>query len=748
MSIEDIKKELFSKSNLFSFGIVVILFALLHGEIILWESANINISLKTIYLLPLGIALSGFVLLQNYRFALFSLISPSVFILGLLLVYFSNWLNSTYNFFQGPGIKGELFVCFLISLFLLHKRCSKFFYYYFILTILILSFSFFKVSNGELIFSDDHTAVFYRLNLLKENFPNIPFYQPLWNAGIDARDFFSTGILNLFLIAYPIIKFFPLENSYNYIVAGVIFFALPISILICAQIIGLEKRISALAMTLVLCTSIIWYRWALSYGPMGFITSCCLIPINFAYVIKILSDRELGFLETLFFITCFSLMLLWSPTLLVFIPLGIYALFNFKKLLRKKYTKTIISSLIVVNLPWVIIWLNVANVFSFISHKTASISTEQMNDNDSNEKISAHNSILQHEDTVDRRKYKGKSRTLSIKLIKKTLRNFATNSNPLLLFLTIPGIALIYNRDHKRIFSIITIWLLFLGIVVSPIKPQLELERMLIILLILSSIPVAICLDTFLKDSQEVSTNFYSKMLLAIPFAFFLTGLQASSYIIHNRSMTTYAFKNNVVDDLANAIKNNNKDSAGNEGRTIYTGFVLHELEQGHLAPLTYFTKAPMIASSHLHNNWSYTDVIPEYYLDNNLAEQYFDLMNATLVIAHEKNWKMRFKNDNNYSLIGEFGKFKVFKRINYKSNYFYQGEGKVLEQNTNSVKLEVKTTENVIKFKYYPFLQSSECQIEPFPVAGNVTLCKLRNCPVNKEITINSVSAFKRIFK
>ena len=62
-------------------------------------------------------------------------------------------------------------------------------------------------THGQPLFTDDHGSVIYRLALLKENFPAIPTYDTEWNAGTDWRDFFATGILNVFFI-FKIIHYY------------------------------------------------------------------------------------------------------------------------------------------------------------------------------------------------------------------------------------------------------------------------------------------------------------------------------------------------------------------------------------------------------------------------------------------------------------------------------------------------------------------------------------------------------------
>src|SRR5690606_34615165 len=106
--------------------------------------------------------------------------------------------------FQGPSIRGELLLSALIAVVLLQRRLfftvlpwgvllSGAFCWYFFL----------QEAGAELLFSDDHSTFVYRLTILRDTFPYIPFYNPQWNAGLDARDSFATGVLNLFFLSMP-----------------------------------------------------------------------------------------------------------------------------------------------------------------------------------------------------------------------------------------------------------------------------------------------------------------------------------------------------------------------------------------------------------------------------------------------------------------------------------------------------------------------------------------------------------------
>jgi hypothetical protein len=565
--------------------------------------------------------------------------------------------------------------------------------------------------------------------MLKDNFPLIPFYNPLWNAGIDARDFFATGILNLYLITFPIITLFPLESVYNVLVALVLFGMLPGFIYFAARSLGFNSTTGAIGALLSLTASLIWYRWGLKYGSMGFVVSATLVPYCLALALKIVSKESIITpREAVLFVVTFSLMLLWSLTAIIFIPIIVYALFNFKRLWKKQYTKTILISLVVINLPWIIIFINVSKVFEFTA--LAPATGEQFVDS-------------RPDQTHSPSQVKATANSLSTKKIKKILRDTAIPTNPLILLFALPGLALFKTGAKKNLLIITCLWLMTLGAVLAPLKPQLELERMLLILTIILCLPAAAAITSLVENSFSVNRLSVRYLSSCLVLSFLIIGTFSSGSVLKNRSLEKFTFKSSVVDDLAKAIRQH-----GGNGRTLFSAFVLHELNDGHLYPLAYLTNKPIIASSPVHNLWWYTDVIPEQYRSQGVIgiETYLNYLNVSAVAAHEPAWKTYFGSlPDVYKLVWKGGRFRFYERLQFPNTYFYKGSGELISQNSNSITLKVNTKDAVIKFTYYDFLTSSACTLSKESLPG-LDFIKLTDCPEGALVTIKSKSIFQRL--
>jgi len=189
---------------------------------------------------------------------------------------------------------------------------------------------------------------------------------------------------------------------------------------------------------------------------------------------------------------------------------------------------------------------------------------------------------------------------------------------------------------------------------------------------------------------------------------------------------------------------------AGN-GRALFSGFILHHLGGGHLAPVAQLTTKPLVGSSPVHNLWRYTDVIPQNFRDNGPegVEEYMNLMNVSFVIAHEPKWRNYFRGiPEIYHEVSSSDIFIGFTRKN-DSNYFLHGEGEIINQNESEVSLVTSSKNVTIKFNYFPFLTVDGCdKITSYDEITPLKLIHLDGCQANKKITIKSVNPFMRIFK
>lgn len=657
-------------------------------------------------------------------------ISP--YLWGLVLVFFSDWMESIYSFLPGPLIRGELLLFTAVLYYTNISSLKKFIPYLVIISLALLVSTFISLADGRLIFSDDIGTFLYRLKLLQENFPNIPFYNPQWNAGIEQRDFFATGALLLHFLALPLRLFTgaPIEEFFNSFVAILGLILPATTIFIAARIMRLSLTASLLAALLSISTGLFWYRWVFKYGTLGYIAATGFYPLVLALLFQIsVKKRNTSLFELLSFLVVFSLFILWPFAGVLVIPALIRCLIKVgRDCLAPKLLLTAVL-LVGINSPWMYTFFASSHVEKFLTLDSSNSHEQELSS------AAGPSAIL------DKTKKKNTSlKHPEVKLEKQSflryLRDNLIPCNPLLIFLLLPGLYFL-PKGPRAYLTLTAGWLLFLAAVLSIFKPQLELHRMFIVLALVASLPVSVCLEHLLNAASDRKKHL-ARLSFAFCFAFLITGLFASARILANRSTEQIYFTTPIFSQIQNVIQNQHRSTGG---RILFSGCVIHEFENGHLAPLAALTQVPLMASSHLHNLWWYKQIFPDEYIQAGDIgiNKFLDLYNISAVFAHEPVWRKYFsERPNQYELVEKVGSFWFFRRKNFHETYFLEGSGKLINQTSNSVEIIAESKELVLKFNYLDHLQSSNCTISSREVSESVKLIKLNNCKVGSSVVIN----------
>lgn len=737
-------------SILIGLGVALCFFGFLSGTTRFWRVDLNTVGIAGKWFILFGIVLVnyGYLKLKNLNLPLVPIINPFGAAVILFLLFFVDYLTRAYGFFPSDSFRGELLLCGLGVAWLARRSFTNFYLALPILTAVLCLTAFWTQSNGKLLLFDDHASFFYRLEMLKENFPNIPHFNPLWNGGIDSRDYFPTGVLNVFLIFAPFIYAFPIESLYNLIIVSMFFVLTPLSLYFSARLLKRDKQEALLASFFALTGSILWYRWGLKYGALGFCVSAILFPLNLSLLIRLLDEEfELSFKQAAFFTASLLLMGFWSLSAVAFLPMLVVVLFNFRRLLRKRYVKGVFALFFVVYLPWAATFLTASKVGAFISLNTPAAQMEAPNNSsNSNNEGSEDQRDLSNpwSGKMGSLVVRAKLQPASFKSMVQHVRDVTIMTNPLILFLSIAGLIIIPRRYRNIIISVVG-WNLFLTIVVSAWKPQLELDRMYLIALFILAIPTAAAVKYILDKS--ISANLFQRSVGVLTGSFLIFSLFATTAIVHSRREEQYFFTDDSFFKVGSGIKTFSKG-----GRALFPGFILHDLSRAHIAPLVFLSGKPIVASFPFHQVWWYSEQIPQFYIDLGLQgiEEYFDLMNADILVVREPKW-IQFMNDNpdHYLFRQIENNFLIYERKKAVLNYFAEGEGEVLSQDSNKVSIKLKSQEAVIKFNYFNFLEAEGCTVSPVHYPGEIVFTRIKNCrEPDKEIIIKAASAPKRVFE
>jgi MFS family permease len=607
-----------------------------------------------------------------------------------------------------------------------------------IATLLAGPFAFYSTIGTGLIFSDDHPSFLYRLIQLKQEFPNIPFYNPGWNGGIEAREFFPSGVLNLFLFFSPLIYLFDVTTIYTALVAATLFGIVPVAMYLAGRICDMNGRAALAASALAVCSSIFWYRWAFAYGTMGFVTSVALLPLNIALAARLLDESKpdrIGF-GAIFGLTA-TLTLFWSPSALVLVPTALTALPTLWRQKKRRAVQLAVILILLLNIPWSVAFIKASNVGGFVAGPQADSAFH------------------------DKTKFKTEERLSEppLKHALTELREGINPINPVTVFFGLLGLLTAFRGLTRRLYLAATCSAIILGTFGPILLPHLELDRMFVILALLLTLPAASLISqtqTFISATGEQTGLFRHRLQLACSIALFSLLPGWTWQVSSNQTHETYSAAPPEVFELVDKIR-----TCGPGGRVMIAGFTLHEFGAtdlrtkevggGHVAPLPALTGRPIIANSYQHDRWQYSDVVPQEFRnkkDQGVTE-FLNLLNVSCVVTHDRFWRNWYSDrPGHFTRLGESGGFQLFSRNGFTPNYFLQGNGEVIEQTGSNVLLRVESGEAVIKFRYLPFLRVDGCaEIAPFEAGPKTTLIKLSGCQPGQPVSIKAASILSRIF-
>lgn len=680
-------------------------------------------------------------------------------------VFLSDWLVRGQSLFKGPFCRPEAFVVAAVVWYAMRQsrvwQRNGVLFLPVIGSLLALT-SFLIHADGRTIVADDHAVFIYRLQLLKEQFPHIPFYYPLWNGGIDARDFFASGSLNVFFLFFPIIATCDIWQCYTVIVGLSVFVLPPLSIGGAARILRCNRPTAAIAATLAIAPSLLWYRWGLKYGTMGFVVSTALAPLCWALWFQVAQSAKLlswRLLISTLIVT--TLVAFWSLAPIAIAPVALaFILDGWRGLLRPRLM-ALFAALLAINLPWMLLFVTVSRVTSFIGAEQSPMTTvatsHEISEKDQPATSSSVlSSTIKSSTTLPEQRtlaFRHRSGGISLKKAVHHLRSWGISANPLLFIFGPVGILLL-NRRLGLLYSLQCLWLLGIGTLLISLKPQLELDRMLVVLATFLCIPAAIALRAlmrpeFLRSERPEPRALRWQRRLAkggtlLACSFIVLTPLYGCFVSQNRSIEHTYFSGNTYAEILRTIEQH-----PGPGRILFSGQVLHELDQGHFAPLTILTRRPMIASSQVHNLWSYKQVIPADFISrgDEGIEEYLNLMNVSLVFAHDPVWRRWFQDrPGRYTPVLKGPPFAAFTRHQNNHSYFIEGAGTITRQDTKSVTFVPSSSEGVLSFTWFPFLESSRCTISSYPVGKEVTLIRFAECTPGEPVTISAGSPIRRL--
>ncbi len=560
-----------------------------------------------------------------------------------------------------------------------------------------LTWRFMETTGGAPLQRDDHPSFFYRLQLLRETYPQIISYDPRWNGGRIASELLQTGILTVapfFLPLGRLLSSVPMDRLYTPFLAFLFHWLFPWLFYLGLRLFGADRPTALWGGLLSLYPNRYFFINLLPWGVFPSLLAMGLIvPAGGAlYRITVLRDR--GWAAPLVLALSLLLASFWPASFFTFLPLGIIALAALPRLDRAALLRLggAVALFALLVSPWLMSLLASGELTKFSALEAA------------------------------------RSPQLDWSKVANNLEHLNYVS-PLLLVFGLPGALALPDRRLRR-------WILFFSLLHLPLlafgnefRAQYQFLRLVNALSFVYLVPSAFWLGRIFAADHRRDAPLRALALASV----FLT-VVAAAHIWSNRGLERYTVRGAMERDLVSFIETDVPPSA----RLFWAGKTMHGFGSGHVAPLPYLTGRMMMASDfyhfHINEMGGTYDLVPPFYLKGEgsveRTERWFDHWNVSHVSSVEGRW-IRYFDDHPelYELAWEHrdGDFwvLVYRRRAFRDSLFETGSGTVdLLPGRIRVTLDDTQRGSVLRFRWLEGLATEPpVELAPHPLPGGVTL-------------------------
>lgn len=717
-------------------GVVITALGLVSGTLRLWYHLGSLLLPGTTWKIvtaiwPPILVLSSIVLPGVHRATLWRALSQGLlllFVLALGLLLVSDLPSRGFTFYLDSAARLDIAlmgaVLVIASLFTYRKVSVLSPALLLALQALVL-YLFYDYADGRLLFTDDHPAFLYRLQLLIKHFPAIPFYNLDWNSGYLTTEFFPSGVLNFFVLTAPLL--YTVADltetaklpAYTALIGLVFIVFTSWCAYLAARVARQTPKAATITGIIVLAPTTGYFEWVLKYGTLGFLLATCLIPVALAANWRLLlSNPKRPWLIGIIAFVAGSGAITWAPMGLAFLPLFVgFLIWGVPKVVsnwtrsQKAIVLVLIACGLALHLPWVLTYVSYRQdrLKQFISGSSMP-GTEARSTHDWE-----HHSHYKDGPIEIRSDDDSGTLTEQLGTALHHLRTRLVRLNPLVWSLFLPGLMLMGRETPRWLFASTIAWLFTVAVIGGLLKPQLELHRLVMVAAFFMAIPAGRAIEAALRLFQETSSFGPFRVSVAKVFTAILAGhlaftpiVAATSYI--NRTYEQFVFAPKEFGQLAKAIS-----EFGGFGRTFFLGFILHDFGSvhpaaqngGHIAPLPQLSGKPLYASHYYHRGWSHADPIPENFRMRGTEgiERFLDLNYVTAAVAFRPEWINYCRKHSHYREVARVGRFHLFTRERPGLSYVLEGKAEVVAGETK-VTIVPKTVDVTLKFRYFPQLR------------------------------------------
>lgn len=198
-----------------------------------------------------------------------------------------------------------------------------------------------ELTGGEPIYQDDHPSFMQRLHVFGQTFPQVLYYDSMWNAGGAQSYLVSSGTAAPGILAWPLWRFFPVHEVYTLGLMWLYLIVVPACILLATRLMGGGWTACLAAGALALGATRVVFRWQFQFGTLGFSVAMPFLVLAIACLYRLLYKEDTRWWVSALLVLSGYLYLCW-PAGVVFAALpmvlvglgGIRGLTNYKVLGR------------------------------------------------------------------------------------------------------------------------------------------------------------------------------------------------------------------------------------------------------------------------------------------------------------------------------------------------------------------------------------------------------------------------------
>jgi len=556
-------------------------------------------------------------------------------------------------------------------------------------------FQFFRMTDGGLLYRNDHPSFLFRLHEFARNFPQAVNYLPQWNAGRAHCYSTTSGTPSIGLFYWPLWRFLPVHSVYTAVI-GFSFIGLgPWLAAAAVRLSGARLSAAAIGGLLFLGLGHDFFRWAFDWGTVAGVFSLCFLLPFAAGVFRAVwfSRRSLRLGAVIVF--CGGLLLLWPPAGLLALALGVPwmlwpSLWNRNKWL---FLAACAGAILILCGRWFAVDLFKAPDVTGYFRETASQAANCTSLWD--------------------------GRVLSRWLDQLS---FIRRTHPLIVYLGIAAAFVSPFRSIRRWYPPVFLVLLA-GVWFEAWEPRLQLDRLLLPLTILAVIPAAIMAGRLLRTSDPRLAPVRAALL-----ALLVLGSVNQARLYANRGQARTHMLDASQQRLIEVLS-----SGGNEGRVLFAGAARQAYGDGQVAYLPVLTGREMMALDYYHfpDDWTDSSYPPPPFNENEeYLFRFINLYNVTDVVAYDPEWIARLRAEPGrytegpsvhypYGRTGGYDA-RVF-RVLRKASFLMEGRGQVKsDSNRLQVSMETPLDTVVLRYHWADGLRA-QAPVEIFPVdVGN----------------------------